>query len=73
MAVKESIAADLRNKIMKEANPAFIIPNDPVPYITRQHFEESLRNARRSVSQTDLDRFEQFRKKFDPNFTVGSY
>jgi transitional endoplasmic reticulum ATPase len=41
---------------------------DPVPEITRKHFEEGLRGARRSVTQMDLEKFEQFRRKFDPSF-----
>ena len=40
---------------------------DPVPEITRKHFEEGLRGARRSVTQMDLEKFEQFRRKFDPS------
>lgn len=38
---------------------------DPVPYITRAHFEEGLSSARKSVTEYDLDKFEQFRKKYD--------
>ena len=30
---------------------------DPVPEITRKHFEEALRFARRSVTATDLEKF----------------
>jgi len=41
---------------------------DPVPEITRKHFEEALKYARRSVSLTDLEKFEQFRRKFDPAY-----
>ena len=41
---------------------------DPVPEITRKHFEEALRTARRSVTSMDLEKFEQFRRKFDPSF-----
>jgi transitional endoplasmic reticulum ATPase len=41
---------------------------DPVPEITRKHFEEALRGARRSVTALDLEKFEQFRRKFDPSF-----
>jgi transitional endoplasmic reticulum ATPase len=41
---------------------------DPVPEITRKHFEEALRTARRSVTNMDLEKFEQFRRKFDPSF-----
>lgn len=41
---------------------------DPVPEITRKHFEEALSTARRSVTSMDLEKFEQFRRKFDPSF-----
>ncbi|PHJ25003.1 cell division protein cdc48cy [Cystoisospora suis] len=34
--------------------------------ITRKHFEEGLSGARRSVSQTDLTKYDNFRMKFDP-------
>jgi transitional endoplasmic reticulum ATPase len=39
---------------------------DPVPVISRAHFEEAMNNARRSVTVSDLYKFEEFRKKFDP-------
>ncbi len=45
---------------------------DPVPEITRKHFEESLKTARRSVTADDLNKFEQFRRKFDPAFVKAS-
>ena len=41
---------------------------DPVPQITRKHFDQALRTARKSVTPSDLQKFEQFRRKFDPNF-----
>jgi len=43
---------------------------DPVPVITRKHFEEALTAARKSVTAYDLDKFEQFRKKFDPAYAA---
>lgn len=45
---------------------------DPVPEITRKHFEEALRTARKSVTNIDLEKFEQFRRKFDPSFAKTS-
>jgi transitional endoplasmic reticulum ATPase len=45
---------------------------DPVPEITRKHFEEALRTARKSVTNIDLEKFEQFRRKFDPSFAKSS-
>lgn len=45
---------------------------DPVPEITRKHFEQALSTARRSVTSMDLQKFEQFRRKFDPSFANKS-
>jgi len=66
-AVRDSIEAEARMKalIQKGGNAGNF---DPVPEITRKHFEEALRTARKSVTATDLDKFEQFRRKFDPIF-----
>jgi transitional endoplasmic reticulum ATPase len=65
--VRDSIEAEARMKalIQKGGNAGNF---DPVPEITRKHFEEALRTARKSVTATDLDKFEQFRRKFDPVF-----
>jgi transitional endoplasmic reticulum ATPase len=43
---------------------------DPVPVITRAHFEEAMANARRSVTDSDLIKFEQFRCKFDTAYAA---
>ena len=43
---------------------------DAVPDLTRRHFEEALRSARVSVTQVDLEKFEQFRRKFDPAYAA---
>ena len=44
--------------------------DDPVPVITRLHFEEAMANARKSVTEYDLTKFEQFRTKFDPAYAA---
>ena len=41
---------------------------DPVPVITRAHFEEAFACARKSVSTHDLYKFDEFRKKMDPAY-----
>lgn len=41
---------------------------DPVPVISRTHFEEAFHAARRSVSTHDLYKFDEFRKKMDPAY-----
>jgi len=73
-AVRESIEADARRKAAQALNPGAEIKMtaDPVPEITRKHFEEALRYARKSVTATDLEKFEQFRRKFDPAYAAKS-
>ena len=45
---------------------------DPVPVITREHFEEAFQAARKSVTTHDLYRFDEFRKKMDPAYAKRS-
>jgi len=68
-AIRESIAADEeRKKLMAGNEDAMMEMDDPVPVITRIHFEEAMANARKSVTEYDLTKFEQFRQKFDPAY-----
>lgn len=70
-AVRDSIEAETRMKALIEKGGK--AQNfDPVPEITRKHFEEALRTARRSVTNVDLEKFEQFKRKFDPSFAKQS-
>ncbi|KAL4484535.1 hypothetical protein ABPG74_019712 [Tetrahymena malaccensis] len=74
-AVRDSIEAEARLKMAAQMNPnqqVNIASYDPVPEITRKHFEEALRGARKSVTAIDLNKFEQFKKKFDPSFANSS-
>lgn len=41
---------------------------DPVPMLTRRHFEFGLGNCRKSITQVDLDKYDEFKRKFDPSF-----
>lgn len=43
---------------------------DMVPELSRKHFEEALKAARTSVTRTDLEKFEHFRRKFDPSYAA---
>ncbi|BGO96524.1 Valosin-containing protein [Rhodotorula toruloides ATCC 204091] len=45
---------------------------DPVPYITREHFEEAMRFARRSVSDQDIRRYELFAQNLQQSRSFGS-
>jgi len=70
-AIRESIACEEeRKKLMTGEEDANMEFDDPVPVITRVHFEEAMGNARRSVTDYDLNKFEQFRQKFDPAYAA---
>ena len=68
-AIRESIAAEEDRKKLMNGNED-VEMEDPVPVITRTHFEEAMANARRSVTEYDLNKFEQFRTKFDPAYAA---
>ena len=46
--------------------------SDPVPQITREHFEEAMRFARRSVSDQDIRRYELFAQNMQQSRSFGS-
>lgn len=75
-AIREAIEAEEQRRALTKDNPEgedeLMEVDDPVPTLTRKHFEEALANARTSVTSYDLDRFEQFRKKFDPAYAARS-
>jgi len=45
---------------------------DPVPYITRGHFEEAMRFARRSVSDNDMRKYQMFAQTLQQARGIGS-
>merc|ERR1712036_76596 len=46
--------------------------DDSSAEIGRKHFEEAFAGARRSVAITDLQKYDHFRKKFDPVYMQQS-
>ena len=72
-AVREAIEADARIKAAKELDPNFgaNLPSDPVPELTRRHFEEALKYARKSVDAAQLSKYDDFRRKFDPAYAAS--
>jgi len=58
LAIRESIEKDLKRK--NEAGADAMEDVDPVPEITKGHFEEAMRFARRSVSDNDIRKYEMF-------------
>ena len=57
LAIRECIEKQIAHK--KEGG-AMEDDYDPVPEITRSHFEESMKFARRSVSDNDIRKYEMF-------------
>lgn len=62
-AIKESITAEIKR--IKELEDAGMevdeeASEDPVPELTRRHFEEAMQMARRSVSDVEIRRYEAF-------------
>ncbi len=73
VAIRETIEAESRFKAAQELQVGEDVQMDydPVPKLTRKHFEESMQGARMSVAQVDLIKYEQFKKKFDPSYREG--
>ncbi|GAB1201206.1 AAA ATPase cdc48 [Aspergillus pseudonomiae] len=68
LAIKQSITADIERQKQREANgedvkmeeDEEVDEEDPVPELTRAHFEEAMKSARRSVSDVEIRRYEAF-------------
>jgi len=72
-AIRESIYRDIESKKNKEneliVNKEDIV--DPVPEITKTHFLEAMKYARRSVSDSDIRKYEMFAQKLQSNRNSG--
>ncbi|KOX73300.1 Transitional endoplasmic reticulum ATPase TER94 [Melipona quadrifasciata] len=63
LAIRQSIETEIRREKERASNPSASMDmdeDDPVPEITRAHFEEAMRFARRSVSDNDIRKYEMF-------------
>ncbi len=64
IAIKEAISADITRTKEREAAGEDIDmedeAEDPVPELTKRHFEEAMQMARRSVSDVEIRRYEAF-------------
>jgi transitional endoplasmic reticulum ATPase len=64
LAIKQAIAIDIERRKQREANGEDTTMDDdaedPVPELTRAHFEEAMQAARRSVSDVEIRRYEAF-------------
>jgi ATPase family associated with various cellular activities (AAA)/AAA+ lid domain len=63
LAIRESIEADIRKARERREKDAAQMEDgekDPVSVISKEHFEKAMKNARRSVSDGDIRRYEMF-------------
>jgi transitional endoplasmic reticulum ATPase len=65
LAIKQSIAIEIERQKEREAAGGDDkmdedVGEDPVPELTRAHFEEAMQSARRSVSDVEIRRYEAF-------------
>ncbi|KAF9224158.1 valosin-containing protein [Gyrodon lividus] len=83
LAIRESIEADIRRQREKQAREDGAGEDakmeedeeeeeDPVPEITRDHFEEAMKYARRSVSDQDIRRYEMFSQNLQQSRGFGN-
>ncbi|XP_031567979.1 transitional endoplasmic reticulum ATPase [Actinia tenebrosa] len=63
LAIRESIEIEINRDKQRAENPDLdmeVEDEDPVPEIRKDHFEEAMRFARRSVSDNDIRKYEMF-------------
>lgn len=76
LAIRESIEKDIQKvRAMKEAEgrgeTVMEDDTDPVPVITKVHFEEAMQYARRSVSDNDIRKYEMFATNLQQRSGIG--
>lgn len=76
LAIRESIEKDLEKEKLRAERGGDSMDTeediDPVPEITRLHFEEAMRFARRSVSDNDIRKYEMFAQTLQQSRGLGS-
>jgi len=73
-AIKESIEAEVQNKALMKERPnedVKMFEEDAVPMLTKRHFEFALKNSKKTVDQVELARYDDFKRKFDPNYATS--
>jgi len=76
IAIKEAITADIQRTKEREAAGEDVEMEDdvedPVPELTKRHFEEAMQMARRSVTDVEIRRYEAFAQQMK-NAGPGAY
>jgi len=71
LAIRESIEKDIERSKTEDAMDTNEDLPDPVPEITRAHFEEAMKFARRSVSDNDIRKYEMFSQTLQQSRGLG--
>merc|ERR1712063_238323 len=75
MAIRESIEKEIEAEKEREASGDQAMETemeDPVPEITKTHFEESMKFARRSVNDADIRKYEMFSQTLQQSRGFGN-
>jgi len=75
LAIRQSIEIEIRKEKERAQNPEALMDTDdedPVPEITRAHFEEAMKFARRSVSDNDIRKYEMFAQTLQQSRGFGT-
>ncbi|KAK9798565.1 hypothetical protein WJX73_009162 [Symbiochloris irregularis] len=72
-AIRENIEKDIERERAGQENPDLMEDDvDMVPSITRAHFEEAMKYARRSVSDADIRKYQAFAQTLQQSRGFGS-
>ncbi|KAM6940564.1 transitional endoplasmic reticulum ATPase-like [Xenentodon cancila] len=75
LAIREAIEAEINAERQKQSRPGIPMDEDydPVPEIRKDHFEEAMRFARRSVSDNDIRKYEMFAQTLQQSRGFGNF
>jgi len=74
LAIRENIEKEIRREKERIDNPDLNMEDDfdPVPQIRRDHFEESMKFARKSVSEADTRKYQMFAQTLQTSRGFGT-
>ncbi|KPM10270.1 transitional endoplasmic reticulum ATPase TER94-like protein [Sarcoptes scabiei] len=72
LAIREAIEMEIKRGKDKKDESMDVEEQDPVPEIRRDHFEEAMKFARRSVSDADIRKYEMFSQTLQQSRGFGS-
>ncbi|XP_053273206.1 transitional endoplasmic reticulum ATPase [Pleuronectes platessa] len=75
LAIREAIEAEIKAERQRQNSPGIPMEEDfdPVPEIRKDHFEEAMRFARRSVSDNDIRKYEMFAQTLQQSRGFGNF